>query len=220
MYVAAGHLTNDNTTNQFNLTIVETHFHPNYLNVQQHDIALIKINEVLPHSAVVFAGVQDSATNCELILQNDDTSSVDYFKLVTNIRIVPDSYCSPVDDDDYYCSLYPLAPGWCDLTVDQVKASGDLGSALICDSVFMGVLSEIRFPSDQILFPCNTPRLTYGLFISLDEHSEWMNKIMGSQPTGSSAEPDDDGGATVQQSVGVLMIAAAVFIILFPGIFL
>lgn len=221
MYVAAGHFNSDNTTGQLNLTIAETHIHPDFLNVQKHDIALIKINEVLPLRSVVnFAGVQDSANNCNLILRNQDNRSTDYFKLVTDIQIVPDQYCSAVDDDDYYCSLYPLAPGWCDLTVDQVKTSDDLGSALICNSVFMGVLSEIQFPSDQILFKCNAPRLTYGLFTSLDEHSEWMNRVMGRQPIGTTTEPDDDDGASVQQSVGILMIAAAVVIIIYPGIFM
>lgn len=223
--MAAGHLANDDTANQMNYTIVQTFIHPEFYNIDRHDIALIKVLERLPATAIVaIPSVQDSANNCSVIIRNHDATSPDYFKLVTNMRIAPDRYCSAalaataVDDDDYYCSEYPLDNTWCTTTVEQLRTSGDLGAALICNNVFMGVLSEIQFPYDQFNFPCNQPRTTFGLFTSLDEHREWLYVVMGRHPmvpTDPDMLDDDDNAATMQQSIGLLMITAAVFIYFF-----
>lgn len=228
IYIAAGHLSNDDTSNQLNYTIVDTFIHPEFYNVERHDLALIKVAERLPATGIIaLSTVQDSSNNCSLVVRNNDLASSDYFKLVTNIRLAPDNYCSSVigatavDDDDYYCSQYPMGEKWCDITIDQVRNSDDLGSALICNNVFMGVLSDIQFPYDQITFPCNVPRMTFGLYTSLDKHRDWMYQVMGRQPL-IPTDPDDafdedkdNSAVIVRQATGILMITAAVFVYYF-----
>lgn len=224
--MAAGYLANDDISNQLNYTIVDSYIHPDFHNVERHDIALIKVGERLNGAVSIPSGVQDSATpNCSLIIRNHGPSA-DYFQLVTNIRIAPDSLCASsvvggtaVDDDDYYCSQYPMGDNWCDLTIDQVRNSGDLGSALICNNIFMGLLSEIQFPYDQFTFPCSAPRMTFALYTSIDDHKNWLYMVMG-RPSIIPTDPDDilegdqDNG-TMRQTAGIIMITLAIFIYYF-----
>lgn len=218
IYVAAGHLDNANTTNQLNFTIADTFFHPEYLEKRQkNDIALIKLVERLPVSGVTLVPVVDSTENCSVIIRNHAASPSDYFKLASNLRKVPINYCPAyiAGDDNVYCSQYPLDDDWCKLTEVQVATSGDLGSALICNQVFMGILSEIQFPYDQLSFSCLMPRMTFAWFTSLDEHKSWMYKIMG-RPTIIPTDPDiideHDAAVSIRQATGVLMITVALYI--------
>lgn len=114
------------------------------------------------------------------------------------------------DDDDYYCSTYPMDANWCDQTVNQLLASPDLGSALVCNNVFLGVLSQIQFPSDQ-LFDCGSPRRTNALFTSLDDNQEWLFTVMGRVPvvTPDPDDNDDEPDSALQSTVsGMLLIVS------------
>lgn len=221
VYVTGGFLKNNGTTtSQMNFTIQATFLHPKSYH-GQHDIALIKVEQPLINGGVLqMHEIQDSTAHCSVIVRSYDQD--DYFKVERNIMVVPsEGYCnfaSPslavdLDDDDYLCSEYPLDSNWCSLTKNDTRDSPDLGSALICNNKYVGLLSQIEFPYDKIRFPCNQPRKTYATFVSLDEHRTWMYQVMGKQPPKEDDDhDDDDNSATVQQTMGVMMIAAAVFI--------
>lgn len=215
--MAAGHLSNEDSSLQFNYTIASIVVHPDFRALEWHDIALIKLDDMLPVSSVAALPlVEDSRNNCSVIIRNHEVTS--YFKLVHNLRVAPSQYCAPanVDDDDFYCSQYPMDANWCSVTEDQLKTSDDLGSALICNSVFVGVLSEIQAPQDTFNFPCLSPRTTFAVYTSLDEHRYWMYRVMGREPIiPTTTEEDDNDSATVRQSMGVLLITAAVFVYFF-----
>lgn len=192
--------------------------HDRYL--QGHDIALLKIDGHLPMSSVVkIPHVQDSQpnTNCSVIIRNEN--SANYFQLVPELILTNNlNACVsriPVqideEEDGYYCSQYPLSVGWCSITKEQLQSSPDLGAALICNSVFMGVLSDIQFTDDTMTFPCNKPRTALALYTSLDEHEDWMSKVMGRKPS-IPVDPDDKPDSAQQLSAATMMIVVGTLI--------
>lgn len=211
---------NGNTTQQDNFTVIDTIIHPSLLlpepKAKRTDIALIKVAEQFPLASIVsIPNVQDSTVSCSVIVRNYD--STEYFKL-SNSRLSPDSRSclmtttnDDADEDDYYCTTYPMDSNWCEITGNQLRESPDLGSALVCDNVFLGVLSEIQFPSD-ILFECGSPRRTSALFTSLDDNREWLYQVMGRipvDPTGT--DTDDEPDSALQSTASGVLVVVSIF---------
>lgn len=212
MYIAAGHLVNDDTSTQLNYTVVDTFVHPLYTN----DIALIKVAEMLPVNAVVpIPRVEDSRDNCSVIVRNNSPESADYFKIVPNLRIAPKEYCGILDNEpDDWCSQYQMGADWCQATAAQLYSIDDLGSSLICNNVFRGVLSNIVLPLDQFNFPCGFPRTTFARYTSLEENEDWLYQIMGRKPAIPTEEDDDDSAAAVATPRGILIMAVIAAVLL------
>lgn len=203
-------MTNNDTAKQLNYTVQNIITHPLYPNLGYPDIALIRIVETLPVNAVVqIPRVEDSLENCSVIVRNSGPNG-DYFKLVSNFRIAPKELCGiTITDDD--CSMYPMDADWCQVLPQQLFSSNDLGSALICNNVFRGVLSNI-FTPDPYTAPCGSPRTTFARYTSLEENDDWLYLVMGYN---KPVDPDDEDSGAIPHiiSVGVTLLATFVSMI-------